>query len=255
MSAPSAIVPSTYLHVFVIGAASSLPSPGQLPSPANLSAFLANHPDKYCHFYFIDPQHYEVKADLEIFALYQQEDLAFSVVPRIFQFSSFYQEYRIDPGNECLFIDYAGVTTSEYDFLSNLGDKPGWFYWSPGCAGSRLDLEEAWNIARNVPRYTLYSRGKVPAQLSPAYRYSLALELNQVCIYARLLPSSEHDPPAPEWLRERDQAVYQATPEILGMMKTSAFHVLSQFFLNNDSDISGLEDRQWYAEGKKLLGI
>jgi hypothetical protein len=268
------------LSIFVIGSAGIFSNynrdnnitSGQLPTVTNVVDFITRHPDKKCHFYFIDPMHlYESRSDLDdnqnlssssqssshsrdqqYFRDYQLANLRFDIIPRYFRFETFESEFRLTRNDECLLIDYANVTASEYDFMSKFGHNyTKWNYWSPGCMGSRLDLNQAYKIATDMPKYSIYNETPVPNNLSEPYRTSLGKEIYRLTVYAtKLTPGVE----PPQWLIDdftRDEIV----PDDWAHLRESSLQLLEDFFKANKHNLYEYEPNKWYGECRKILGF
>ena len=117
-----------------------------------------------------------------------------------------------------------------------LGERPGWFYWVPGCSGARLRPEEAWQAAHSWTHHTIYSETPVPRELSRAHRQSLLKELDTLLLYDRLLPGDRKDPDPPSWLTQQDPLVGAGSRKDWITMRESAVIALEAFFRVNRVD-------------------
>lgn len=237
-------------HVLVIGAASHSEHGGQLPHPEHIAKF-AKIDGKTAYYYFIDPDHYDSKSDGNTFGKYYEHNVAFCIINRTFNFVKFREEYKINVSESALFVDYANLTSSEYDFIVNLGNNPNWLYWSPGCSGERLDIGNAINTAKNIPRYNLYSTSPVPRNLSVNYQKSIATELNTAIVFVRLIPL-DRDEKLPDWLATH-KLLFGTDFETRLMIRESSLKLLTDFFTINGVDIHSINPTDWLSVGKKVL--
>jgi hypothetical protein len=218
-----------FFHILIIGAADNsneIEIKGQLPLAQNVLEFEQKHPDYQIYLYCIDPNHFISKNDQQIFASYDEAKIAYVMILRNFSFKSFHQEYKILPEDKAFFIDFANITRSEFDWFSNLGKK--WIYYTPGCAGERLDLLKDYTKAQSIPFYTIYDNIPIPS-LSQAYRESLLAELNKLIVYAR------HAGNPPEWLL-KDEMIKDTDFDTRLQIQISSHQVLDNFFkVNNQS--------------------
>jgi len=249
-----------FFHVFVIGSAGfdsyeGVPgSKGQLPSVDNLQEFMSiraidSKTPNHCYFYFIDPRHLEVKSDVIAMQAYQNANIPFSFVNRPFSWDTFRKSYRIESNDHVLMVDYANYSTSEYEFSSRFGVRNNWHYWCPGCAGSRLDVEQAYIKARAIPSYSIHGSKPFPIKVSKDYREGVMKELNQLLIYARLLPATSSDPRPPNWIL----AEVGKDEDTWAIMRESAYQVLSAFFAANGKDYTGIPVTQWYTLVRDII--
>ena len=237
------------LHVLVIGSSACPPdSNGQLPEVTNILSFTDIN---RCYFYFIDPRHYDVERDAKMFASYRDEDIPFCVVARNFNFETFSKEYKIEEKDRALFVDYAAIASSEYEFVSKLGNKKNWYYCTPGCGGKQLDLHEVYNKAKNNPHYTIYMDVPVPKGLSRAYRDDIKKEFNLFLQYVRYIPATSDDPDPPQWFVQRigdDRKSWT-------MLRESAYQTLSHFFeVNGMSSYNCYPAENWHKLVSQVLG-
>jgi len=107
-------------YVLVIGAATNNPQTVQLPNASNLKSFIDRYPSRSFTFYFIDPAHRENKTDQEFFQKYREFGVDIEVSYGSFSLDRFMHESPLQKV-DCIFIDYAGVTNSEYDFSAHFG--------------------------------------------------------------------------------------------------------------------------------------
>lgn len=245
---------SCFVHVFVIGAASNENSEGQLPVQEDLVSFQKNNPDKTFYYYFIDPKHRENKRDQLLFNSYIDGEVPCTFVYSPFAYKTFNREYKVLPEDETLFIDYAGVSASEYEFVREFGShRSNWWYLSPGCNSGKLEIKKAYETSREIPKYTIFDETKVPPKLSQAYKEQLLSEINKYTLYVRLLPIEETDSDPPEWMKERDELIREGCRSTWKVLRESAENILTRFFVVNDVDIYQFPTSQWYSVARRVL--
>jgi len=244
----------TFFHIFLIGAASNSQSEGQLPDVNSLVTFQENNPDKIVYYYFIDPGHRNNERDRQLIYSYMESGIPCTIVYSPFAYKTFNKEYKVLPGDEALFIDCAGVSASEHDFIQAFGkNRQNWWYLTLGCSSGKLEISQAHKASRDVPKYTVLDDCKVPLNLSYAYREQLLGEINKYVLYVRLLPSKGTDPDPPEWMRERHDIIREGYRSTWKILRESAEHILHNFFAVNEVEIYAYPTTEWYAAAKKLL--
>ncbi len=240
-----------FFHILVIGSSECPPeSNGQLPEVENIVSFMRENSDKQLYFYFIDPRHYDVPGDALFFQAYTEANVPYSIVPRNFKFETFSKEYKIGRDEEALFVDFANLGSSEYEFISRLGDRSNWHYYCPGCAGSQLNLSDAYQRARKIPRYTIHSDQPVPTVLSKAYRGDILKELQHLINYVRYLPATSKDTPPPDWFRK----TIGEDRDLWTEMRVSSVQILSHFFERNRMiSYNCFPPDMWYALLREIV--
>lgn len=243
-----------FVHVFVIGAASNEDSEGQLPVQEDLVSFQRDNPDKTFYYYFIDPRHRENKRDQLLVGSYMDAGVPCTFVYSPFAYRTFNREYKVLPEDETLFIDYAGVSVSEYDFVREFGKhRHNWWYLSPGCNSGRLEIKRAYDSSREIPKYTIFDETKVPPKLSQAYKEQLLSEINKCILYVRLLPNGETDSDPPEWMKERDDLIRGGCRSTWKILRDSYEKALAGFFTVNEIDIYQFPTTRWYGVARRVL--
>lgn len=244
------------LHVFVIGAASKDKIPGQLPSIEHVKLFSSKYPEYNTHYYFIDPMHIASEIDVKIFDEYCAENISYTFIPIYFDLTSFDKRYKVLPGEEALFIDYADVTESEYDFVSKLGTNPKWYYYTHGLFGPpKLNILDAYNIAKNIPHFNIHSLGPVPTHLSYFYRQNMMKDINKLIICIDLLPANKEKKAPPDWMLLTSDLTKGMDIDTIVEYRKSAYDMLSEFFKKNNKQLSNYKQKDYYIMAQAVMGI
>lgn len=231
-----------FLNVFIIGAASSSCSEGQLPDAENLREFEKKYPFNV-YYHFIDPSHRNDK-DSKIFDTYI--GIHYSVSYFYFSFDAFMNQFLILKDDKALFIDYSGYSQSEYDFIDSFGINTNWHYLSLGCFGEKVNMDKLYVKARNIPIYTIYSNMPIPCELlSKEYRIAIRNELDKLLTYIRLLPLINTDPEPPEWLVKQDDIIRSGDRTTWAYIRESAEQSLAKWFKVNGKYLYNYDSSAW----------
>lgn len=243
-------------HILIIGSASySNSGINQLPEPEELknSVEILSKEGYNPYLYFIDPRHAQNDSDNKYFNCYWELKIPHCVIALSFDLKKFEKEYKVSKQENALFVDYSGITNSEYDFIINLGNNPKWLYYTAGCQGDKFDLIKSINYAKNLSRYTVYSNDKIPKGLSDKYKESLLNELNELIIFSRLLPDKKEDvDKIPEWLKKH-HLLLNVHPETIIEIKLSSLQIIENFFNINNVSIYEIDSVNWYIKAKSLF--
>lgn len=242
----------TFLHVFVIGAASNKSSTGQIPMPDTFHEFKKSHPHLMPYLYFIDPLHRNLGDFFMLHNLMENEVPLCGIVGK-FDPSDLADKYKILPGDEALFVDYAQIADTESAWKSLIGDDGKMlFYLAHNVDNPILDLEVAYSTAQ-AGNYKISSECPVPKGLSKSRKTSLINELKTIIDYARLLPAHSGSPPAPEWLIKNDARIRASSTDDLFLLQAESEAIIASFFSLNGTDIYKMKDTQWMSTARQII--
>lgn len=242
----------TFLHVFVIGAASNNSSTGQIPMSDNIKEFQESHPNIMPYFYFIDPLHRNLPDFLMLHEL-MKDEIPLCAIANKFDPMKLRDEYKILAEDEVLFIDYAQIADTENAWKSLVGDNKRMFFYIAHVMGNPvLDMNVAYDTAK-AGKYTISSDCKIPKNISKSHKASLIKELEKLINYARLLPTHSDSPPPPDWLIAKDKLIRDGSINDLFLLRAESESIIETFFRLNGTDIYTLKETQWFSVGKQII--